>query len=62
MSQGNFVSKNIIISASADGLGWCMATFLLDQGHTVYLSDINQQKIGPIQKHPLFTVVWPQLR
>jgi len=44
MSQGNSVSKNIIISASADGLGWCMATFLIDQGHTVYLSDINQQK------------------
>ncbi len=54
MSQGNFVSKNIIISASADGLGWCMATFLIDQGHTVYLSDINQQKIDEIHKHPLF--------
>ena len=47
------MSKNIIISASADGLGWCMATFLIDQGHTVYLSDINQQKIDEIQKHPL---------
>jgi NAD(P)-dependent dehydrogenase (short-subunit alcohol dehydrogenase family) len=53
MSQGNSVSKNIIISASADGLGWCMATFLIDQGHTVFLSDINQQKINEIQKHPL---------
>ena len=53
MSQGNSVSKNIIISASADGLGWCMATFLIDQGHTVYLSDINQKKIDEIQKHPL---------
>ncbi len=54
MSQGTFVSKNIIISASADGLGWCIATFLIDQGHTVYLSDINQQKIDEIHKHPLF--------
>ena len=53
MSQGNSVSKNIIISASADGLGWCMATFLIDQGHTVYLSDINQQKIDEINEHPL---------
>lgn len=44
MSRGNFASKNIIISASADGLGWCMATVLINQGHTVYLSDINQQK------------------
>ena len=54
MSQGNFASKNIIISASADGLGWCMANVLIDQGHTVYLSDINQQKIDEIHKHPLF--------
>jgi len=54
MPQGNLVSRNIIISASADGLGWCMATFLIDQGHTVYLSDINQQKIDEVHKHPLF--------
>ena len=54
MSQGNFASKNIIISASADGLGWCMANVLIDQGHTVYLSDINQQKIDEVHKHPLF--------
>jgi len=53
MSQSNSVSKNIIISASADGLGWCMATVLIDQGHTVYLSDINQQKIDEINEHPL---------
>jgi len=53
MSQGNSVCKNIIISASADGLGWCMATFLIDQGHTVFLSDINQQKIDEINEHPL---------
>ena len=30
-----------------------MATFLIDQGHTVYLSDINQQKIDEINEHPL---------
>jgi len=53
MAQSNSVSKNIIISASADGLGWCMATVLIDQGHTVYLSDINQQKIDEINEHPL---------
>ena len=55
MSEGNSANKkNIIISASADGLGWCMATFLIEQGHTVYLSDINQQKIDEVQRHPLF--------
>ena len=54
MSRGNFANKNIIISASADGIGWSMATFLIDQGHTVYLSDINKKKIDEVRKHPLF--------
>ena len=53
MGAPKSTGRNIIISASADGLGWCMATFLLDQGHTVYLSDINQHKINKIKKHPL---------
>ena len=54
MSKSSYTQKNIIISASADGLGWCIATFLLDQGHTVFLSDINQKKIDEVREHPLF--------
>ena len=47
------VSKNIIISAAADGIGWCIASSFLDQGHTVYASDINQKKIDELNQHPL---------
>ena len=54
MSKSNFVIKNIVISAAADGIGWCIASFFIEQGHTVFLSDINQQKINEIKKHPLF--------
>ena len=46
-------SKNIIISAAADGIGWCIAKSLLDEGYTVYASDINQKKINELSYHPL---------
>ena len=46
-------SKNIIISAAADGIGWSIAKSLLDEGYTVYASDINQQKINELSHHPL---------
>ena len=46
-------SKNIIISAAADGIGWCIAKSLLDRGYTVYASDINQKKINELSHHPL---------
>ena len=47
------MSKTIIISAAADGIGWCITSSLLDQGYTVYASDINQKKIDALTKHPL---------
>lgn len=47
------MSKNIIISAAADGIGWCIATSLLNEGYTVYASDINQKKIDELNQHPL---------
>ena len=46
-------SKNIIISAAADGIGWCIAKSLLDEGYTVYAFDINQKKINELSHHPL---------
>jgi NAD(P)-dependent dehydrogenase (short-subunit alcohol dehydrogenase family) len=46
-------SKNIIISAAADGIGWTIAKSCLEKGYSVYLSDINQQKIDEIKDHPL---------
>ena len=47
------VSKNIVISAAADGIGWCITSSFLDQGYTVYASDINQNKIDQLNTHPL---------
>ena len=47
------MSKNIVISAAADGIGWCIASCFLDQGYTVYASDINQNKIDQLNTHPL---------
>jgi NAD(P)-dependent dehydrogenase (short-subunit alcohol dehydrogenase family) len=46
-------SKNIIISAAADGFGWTTAKSCLEKGYSVYLSDINQKKIDEINEHPL---------
>ncbi|MDC3345339.1 SDR family NAD(P)-dependent oxidoreductase [Candidatus Pseudothioglobus singularis] len=39
------MSKNVVISAAADGIGWCIAKTLLEKGYTVYASDINQKKL-----------------
>ena len=47
------VNKNIVISAAADGIGWCITKSLLDNGYTVYASDINQDKIDELNQHPL---------
>ena len=46
-------SKNIIISAAADGIGWAITKSCLEKDYSVYLSDINQQKIDEINEHPL---------
>ena len=45
MTQNKTPSKNIIISAAADGIGWSIASLSLDKGYNVYLSDINQKKL-----------------
>ena len=47
------MSKNVVISAAADGIGWCIANTLLEKGYTVYASDINQKKIDELNEHPL---------
>lgn len=47
------MSKKIIISAAADGIGWSITSSFLDQGYSVYASDINQNKIDELNEHPL---------
>ena len=47
------MSKTIVISAAADGIGWCITNSFLDKGYTVFASDINQKKIDVLNEHPL---------
>ena len=47
------MSKTIIISAAADGIGWCITSLFLDHGYTVYASDIDQEKIDALNEHSL---------
>ena len=54
MGKQKSKEKNIIISAAADGIGWCIANHCVDNGYTVYLSDINKKKIEEIKEHPQF--------
>ena len=47
------MSKTIVISAAADGIGLCITNSFLDKGYTVFVSDINQKKIDILNEHPL---------
>ena len=47
------MSKTIVISAAADGIGLCITNSFLDKGYTVFASDINQKKIDILNEHPL---------
>ena len=51
MNQPKLINKNIIISAAADGIGWCIAEFCLNEGANVYISDIDDNKISLRKKH-----------
>jgi len=51
MNQPKLINKNIIISAAADGIGWCIAEFCLNQGANVYISDIDENKIDIKKQH-----------
>ena len=45
------LNKNIVISASADGIGWSIAEYCMKNGATVYLSDINNDKLSLLKEH-----------
>ena len=51
MNHQKLLNKNIIISASADGIGLSIAEHCMNNGATVYLSDINEDKISSLRKH-----------
>jgi len=51
MNQPKLINKNIIISAAADGIGWCIAEFCLNEGANVYISDVDDKKIAIRKQH-----------
>ena len=54
MNSLKLINKNIIISAAADGIGWSIAEFCINQGANVFLSDIDEKKISLIKQHKSF--------
>ena len=51
MNQLKLTNKNIVISAAADGIGWCIAESCLNEGANVFISDIDENKLEDKKKH-----------
>ena len=51
MNQQKLINKNIIISAAADGIGWSIAENCIVNGATVFLTDINEDKLSLLRSH-----------
>jgi len=51
MKQKKLANKNIIISAAADGIGWSIAENCIENGATVFLTDINEDKLSLLRNH-----------
>ena len=51
MNHLKLINKNIIISAAADGIGLSIAEHCMKNGATVYLSDINIDKLSLLKDH-----------
>ena len=51
MNHQKLLNKNIVISAAADGIGWSIAEYCMKNGATVYISDINKDKLSLLKDH-----------
>ena len=51
MSPKKLTNKNIIISAAADGIGWSIAEICMNSGASVFISDINENKLSLLKEH-----------
>jgi|TARA_B110000116_G_scaffold271335_1_gene291820 NAD(P)-dependent dehydrogenase (short-subunit alcohol dehydrogenase family) len=51
MNHQKLLNKNIVISAAADGIGSSIAEYCMNNGATVYLSDINEDKLSLLKDH-----------
>ena len=51
MNHQKLLNKNIVISAAADGIGRSIAEYCMTNGATVYLSDIDNDKLSLLRDH-----------
>ena len=51
MNSQKLINKNIIISAAADGIGLCIAEICMKNGASVFVSDINEDKLSLLKTH-----------
>ena len=51
MNHLKLLNKNIVISAAADGIGLSIAEYCMNNGATVYLSDIDKNKLTMLKNH-----------
>lgn len=51
MKRQKLLNKNIVISAAADGIGWSIAEYCLQNGAVVYLTDIDEVKLSLLKNH-----------
>ena len=51
MNQKKLFNKNIIISAAAEGIGWSIAELCMDNGASVFISDINENRLSLLREH-----------
>jgi NAD(P)-dependent dehydrogenase (short-subunit alcohol dehydrogenase family) len=51
MNHQKLFNKNIIISAAADGIGWSIAEYCMNNVAIVYISDINKEKLSLLKDH-----------
>jgi len=51
MNHQKLLNKNIVISAAADGIGWSIAEYCMNNGATIFLSDIDADKLSVLKNH-----------
>jgi len=51
MNYQKLVNKNIIISAAADGIGWSIAEYCMNNGANIFLTDIDEGKLSLLKNH-----------
>ena len=54
MGLQKFINKIIIIRAAADGIGWSIAELCMNNGASVFVSDIDEQKLSLLKNHKSF--------